>query len=271
MRRILRKATAVAGSIALVGLGVAVVGTSAASAATLDGVATISTTNLATPLSGAQASNVQFGVKLPAGAACSGDTASGGYQVVSYMVPPSVFGVNGAGLSALTFTGLGVPSQGFAYITPAPAGTFPAYAPASTVPVTGVIQNAQFGPFQWGPDGFGPNAAVADFPVSGTQNATFNAVLIPSGSQSQVYETGIACIKGGVITDFWNAEITFTLNAADAGGNGYVWTPTTGAGANVPEAPLAVGLPAGAAAILVGAVVLNRRRRGHTAGTAATS
>jgi hypothetical protein len=42
-----------------------------------------------TPLS-AGASNTPFGIRLPDGAACSGDSATGGYRVQSYMVPTSV-------------------------------------------------------------------------------------------------------------------------------------------------------------------------------------
>ncbi|HUD18310.1 MAG TPA: hypothetical protein VMQ59_13670, partial [Acidimicrobiales bacterium] len=67
--------------------GLAVVDITSASASTVNGVATTANPNtLAYEASGG--SNTQYTLTLPANAACDGDTASHGYHVWSYLVPP---------------------------------------------------------------------------------------------------------------------------------------------------------------------------------------
>ena len=79
----------------------------AASASTVNGVATITTPGAVPPvpplLSGG--STTPFTVALPTNAACSGDTATDGYHVYSYLVP------EGTDVSTLNALG-GVPPRG---------------------------------------------------------------------------------------------------------------------------------------------------------------
>src|SRR5580698_5600353 len=77
-------------------------GSTAASAGTLNGTATIANPTNNQPLSSGGSTTV-FTVDLPAQAACSGDTASNGYHVFSYLVPITT------AVTSITFVG-GTPS-----------------------------------------------------------------------------------------------------------------------------------------------------------------
>jgi hypothetical protein len=238
--------------------GVSMAGASPASAWTPRGAATIDNPTLTGPLSGPQASTQAFAVSLPPGAACGGDTATDGYQVVSYMVPGSVY----PGLLAqIRFAG-GDPNQGFGYFNQGAPGssTSPGslLAPQLAAAGTGQIQGDEIaGPFAWAPDAI-PGDGLT---VTGSLRAPYNTALIPTGQSSQAWESGIACINpSGAITDYWNAEITFSVSGTDP--NGFTWTPSTPPAPFLPEAPVAAALPIGGAVIAIaGVAVVERRRR----------
>ncbi len=265
MRKTFTSTLAAGAATALVGLtaaGATLFGATAASASTTNGVATIENTGLTTPLVGPQSSTQQFGVALPAGAACSGDTATGGYKVVSYMIPQSVYGTNGANLqSAVTYGGANS-NIGLGYFDTSGNELQGGFA-KNTAPVSGQVIGVS-GPYVWSP-GLVPNLITLVSPTGLSASGAYQDGLIPSASASQVWETGIACINtAGQITDWWNAELTVQPSSNDAGGHGYTWTPTAST-QGVPESPMNIALPVSGGVILVGgAVVVTRRRRSRS-------
>jgi hypothetical protein len=209
-----------------------------AGAATYEGAATLYNTTTSQPDSGGSGDN--FTVNLPSGAACPGDTTSGGYLIDSYFVPQST------DVTSLSFTG-GFPSTGYALYNSTNNHPFEAANTNSgTGQIAGIPQTLQFG------------AQV-------TRNHPTKATLLAG---SGVWEVGIACDLNGVLTSYWNTEVTFTASNTDPGG--FTWADVPGAPTPVPstpEVPYALVLPFLAAAI-VGGSVLVRRRRAH--GNAAT-
>jgi hypothetical protein len=170
-----------------------------ASASTLGGVATISVPDGTAPMTSG-ASTDPFTVDLPANAACTGDTATDGYHVFSYMVP------QGTDVSSLTFTE--VPSTGFGFVNN--IGTY--YGAANTAANTGQIisipNNFEFGPL------------VSD---DGVSLSTF----LYSGGTTGVWEAGLACANSsGALTDNWNTEVTFTASGSDP--SGFAWATAAG-------------------------------------------
>ncbi len=118
----------------------ALVAAAPASAATVNGVATITDPSNAFLASGGSAT--PFTVALPANAACSGDTASDGYHVYSYLVP------EGTDVTTLDFVGDGPPSQSFGFVND--IGTY--FGPVNTAPTTGQVIDIQAdGDFEWAP------------------------------------------------------------------------------------------------------------------------
>jgi hypothetical protein len=83
-------------------------------------------------------STTQFTLGLPAGAACTGDTATGGYHIYSYLVPL------GTALSSVTF--IQHPSSGFGLFDS--TGSY--YGPVNTAIGTGQIVGIP-NDFEWGP------------------------------------------------------------------------------------------------------------------------
>ncbi len=132
-----------------------------ASAATLNGTATIVNPTDNSALSGGGSATV-FGVTLPAQAACSGDTATDGYHVYSYLVP------QGTAVMALTFVG-GTPSSGFGLIDG--SGYWGAQ---NTAPTTGQIIDIP-----------------ADFEWADLLNAGATATGLTTGNGK--WETGLLC------------------------------------------------------------------------------
>jgi hypothetical protein len=166
-----------------------------ASAATLNGTATIVNPVDNSALSGGGSATV-FGVTLPAQAACSGDTATDGYHVYSYLVP------QGTAVLALTFVG-GTPSSGFGLIDGSGY-----YGADNTAPTTGQIINIP-----------------ADFEWADLLNAGATAAGLTTGNGK--WETGLLCANStGVVTDFWNNEVTFAASKSDS--NGFTWTDVPG-------------------------------------------
>ena len=157
-----------------------------ATAATLNGVATIAVAadpSQALPSGG---STTQFTVTLPANAACSGDTASDGYHVYSYLIP------EGTDLSTVKF--VGSPSTGFGFVNT--LGVY--YGAANTAVTTGQIVSIP-ADFEWG-----PLVSIDKVPL---------ASLLYTGGTSGAWEAGIACANtNGALSDNWNTPITFTAS-----------------------------------------------------------
>jgi hypothetical protein len=169
-----------------------------AGAATLNAVATIAdpSTNAFLP---SGASTTPFTVTLPANAACSGDTATDGYHVYSYLVK------KGTNLSTVTF--IESPSVGYGFVNN--IGTY--YGAANTAPTTGQIIGIP--DFEWAP-------LVANDGVKKGQ-------LLYTGGTTGVWEAGLACANSShVLTDNWNTQVTFTASASDP--TGFVWSAVPG-------------------------------------------
>lgn len=171
-----------------------------AAAATVNGVATIAVAADPSQALSSGGSTTEFTVTLPANAACSGDTATDGYHVYSYLVP------EGTNLTTVKF--VGSPSTGFGFVSN--LGVY--YGPANTAVTTGQIVSIP-ADFEWG-----PLVSIDKVPLS--------TLLYTSGS-SGVWEAGIACANtNGALTDNWNTQITFAASASDA--NGFTWTAASG-------------------------------------------
>lgn len=149
--------------------------------------------------SGGSATN--FALQLPAGAACAGDSASGGYRVQSYVVPAAV------DPNTLTFAAQG----------PEPIGTGADFRqPLFTLATTRFV-NITTG-VATTPGGGGPVASTPafNFAYLGAAGPT----LLPPGT----YNVGLACTLGqGPIETFWNVQMTFAADPADAPA-GLTWT-----------------------------------------------
>jgi hypothetical protein len=171
----------------------------------------------------------QFTLTLPSGAACPADSATGGFQVYSYLVPQST------DLSTLNFKG-GHPSTGL--------GLF----------ITGTYYHAN--------TAVGSPALVYNIPSTFTFDAVFKKTTLSTllnGGSVGVWELGLACgdtNNGGALSNYWNTEVTFTASTSDP--DGFVWSDTPGAA--TPEVPYALVLPVLGAAIIGGAVLIRRRR-----------
>jgi len=181
-----------------------------ASASTVDGIATIAGPGTTTELASG-GSTTAFTVALPSLASCTGDTATGGYHVYSYLVH------KGTALAGVTFKGF--PSQGFGLVDS--TGTY--YGPANTAATTGQIigiPNA----FEWSPL------------VTTTGGSVTLAQLLYSGSgasASGIWEAGLVCANSsGAAVDNWNTEVTFGAKATDP--NGFTWTAVPGPSGSAP-------------------------------------
>ena len=133
-----------------------------------------------------------YGVALPAGAACPGDTAHDGYLVYSYLVPA------GASPTEVSFR-TGLPSRWFGYIAD---GSY--FGAVNTAESTGQIVGLPTS-FTW------TRLTPHDLFVDGARTATWNG--------------GIACANShGMVTDIWNSTIVFTADPSDPGG--FTWRVT---------------------------------------------
>ncbi len=168
-----------------------------ASAATLGGTATITDPSSNPLASGGSAT--MFSVALPANAACSGDTSTGGYHIYSYLV------TRGTDVTTVTFGTH--PSVGLGFVNN--VGLY--YGPVNTAITTGQIIGIPTN-FEWAP-------LLSDGETL--------ASLLYTGGTSGVWEAGIACAtSAGVLSDYWNTEVTFTASTADP--NGFVWSAVPG-------------------------------------------
>jgi hypothetical protein len=209
--------------------------TGAYAAGTLSGSATVIDPATAKPLaSGSQSTT--WSISLPKdstgkAAACTGDTATGGYHIYGYVIgtnPPSTEG------TTMSFDPINGPS---APALPIFDVTGSQYGPANTAVSTGQIINIPS--FNWS------RFTSADLPATGNP-----------------YHLGISCATGSGVQDrYWNVPITF-----DAALN---WTAQNPPPPSIPESPLTVALPLSAVALLGGGVVVMRRRRSQGVGVVA--
>lgn len=156
-------------------------------------------------------------LRLPAGAACPGDSANDGYRVQSYIVPGSV------DPSTLTFDASGpIPNTiGAGFSQPLYTTTFSPYVDAQTA-------NASPAP------GPGPIINIPDFSYG---------AFVPGDIPAGVYNVGIACTLGPAgptqLKTFWNVTKTFTTNGGDGAAN-VSWSV-----GSVPSAPVLGSLTPG--------------------------
>lgn len=132
-----------------------------------------------TPSSGTASTNFNFGI--PAGAACSGDSASNNYFWSTFLVPNSV------DASQLTWDGSGNP------IAPGGAQALPLFSAGT--PVT--AQNTAIG-----------TGALTG--LSPMNLASYPANLVPAG----IYKVGIACWKGADTDRYWQANMAISVNGS---------------------------------------------------------
>lgn len=142
--------------------------------------------------------DTSFNLILPSGAACSQDTATGHYQLFSYLVDTAK--VPASSIPTLNFSS-GAPNQGLTLFDTGGTG----YEQKATFPVNGGVPTPPtFSWSQYNGD-FGPSMDL--YP------GTFNA--------------GIACAtdKGVVDGDnFWNIQITFAAHPTSQAPDGFTWT-----------------------------------------------
>jgi hypothetical protein len=193
----------------LAALATLVVATAApASAATVNGVATIASPGTTTPLNSG-GSTTQFTVSLPTLAACSGDTATHGYHVYSYLER------DGKALSGVTFVNF--PSAGFGFVNS--LGTY--YGPANTAVGTGQIV-AIPNNLEWGPLVSADSVPLSTLLYTGS-----------GASASGIWDAGLVCANThGAVVDNWNTDVTFVAHAADP--NGFTWTAVPGSNGVAP-------------------------------------
>jgi hypothetical protein len=205
------------------------VGAPVTAGAATAGTAEITVPGQTTPLkSGGSATS--YGVALPAGASCPGDTAHQGYHVYSYLVP------EGVSPTAVSFK-TGDPSRWYGFVA---YGDY--YGAVNTAEGTGQIMTL--------PDQF-----------TWSRFSSFMGDLFPHGARTATWEAGIACADThGVVTNYWNTEVAFTKTASDPGG--FTWRVLTPPPAS-DNSSLVVGvvLVALAVGFAVLAIGLSRRQR----------
>jgi hypothetical protein len=231
------------------GIGGALATATAASAAVVAHPGTASFSVQGTNL----ASDTLENLNLPTGATCSlAGNAGGAY--ISFLVPA------GTDLTTLTKAHSPLPDQGTAlYDT---GGNALPQTNASNTPAGQITPSYAFQLDL----GQLTDSNGAGYTVTGTQIPAGTAI-IPTGQSSADYLAGVACFGPSGETDYYSTTITLTVAPNDPHGF-TITTPTPSGGPILPEAPLAVGLPLGGAAVLLGAAYINRRRRSQPAATA---
>jgi hypothetical protein len=223
------------GAVALAASGVSLLVASPALAQTAESGAQFINPVNSQPLTGVQGSNTDFEILLPPGAACSGDTATDGYLVFSYVADNALIPDPGT----ITYNSAG-PEQADAYPLIDTGGD--TYGPQNTVAGTGAVPEP-IPTFNW--NQYAAVGAWGSSPAAGTP-------LYPG-----TFNVGISCEKNGPADNYWNTQIVFTASSTDP--NGFVWQvvpPVT-----TPEIPFAIGLPLTAAGIAGLSVLVLRRRR----------
>lgn len=144
-----------------------------------------------------------FALSPPEGAACSGDSATGGYRAQTYMVPSTV------DPSSLTFSNAGpLPAgSGAAFVQPLYSNVGSPWVNKTTAVSTGLLVGLPILSFAWAAD------------VGGI-------TFFPAG----IYNIGFACTKGTAsatqLDKYWNTQITIAASAADVPA-GLTWTASS--------------------------------------------
>jgi hypothetical protein len=151
------------------------------------GTATIVSGSTGLPINSGGSATL-YGINVPSGSKCQGDTAHDGYSVFTYMVP------KGTDPASETYTD--VPAKGFGLI-------------ASEQYVGGLATDPISGDLQSMPGNF-------------TFSRLTPAILFGNGATSATFEAGVACVRrGGFTSAYWNVEVVFTRSTTDPGG--FVW------------------------------------------------
>lgn len=241
LRRTAGRAAAAALAAAAVGLS----GPAAWANGTNAGLALIVNPSNTTQNVNSGGSSTSWTIKLPSGAACSGDTAGQQYHVYSYIAEVTANPDPGA----LTFDSNGPIGNGTVY--PLYDASSNAYINAATAITSGAVQNI-------------PTFNFSLYSIDGrTTPANPDGTLtLPAGT----YNVGVACAHAdGTGDKYWNTQVVFSPSGTDV--NGEVWQ--TQPNPQVPEFPLSIVLPVSAAAVLGAGFVLSRRRRAKGAVAAA--
>ncbi len=209
-----------------------VVGAPSPAGAVTDGAEVIVTPGTTHAL-GSGGSATPYGVVLPAGASCPGDTAHDGYHVFSYLVP------QGTSVDGVSFR-TGTPSKGYGYIS---AGTY-----------VGAINTAE------------STGQIVGLPTSLVWTRLTPKLLFPDGGHSATWNGGIACADThGAVTSTWNSTLAFTADSSDPGG--FTWKVVD---QGTVSTPLPLGLWIGIGLLVIaaaaGAYALRLRRRAHSEG-----
>jgi len=209
-------------------LGVVIVSASSAGAAATDaGSAEITLPGQAVALrSGGSAT--PFGLVLPAGARCPGDTAHKGYHVFTYLVP--------AATAPATVRFTSIPLEGLGIFT---HGVY-----------VGALNTAEY------------TGQIVDLPATLSWSRLTPARLFRGSEAGAVWNGGIACVDShGVVATYWNARVAFRASHTDPGG--FTWVVTGADHAPPPGGngvlELAIVLLVVAAALGVVALGLGRR------------
>jgi hypothetical protein len=186
---VLAAASACVSAAALLGAA-AVVVSSPAEAAVVTSREAIVQPGTLTPLrSGGSATS--YGIALPAGASCPGDTAHDQYRVYSYLIPA------GVALSSVSYKG-DLPHRYYGFIA------YGAYF--------GAVNTAE-----------GTGQIIGIPPAFTFSRLTPSELFNGGTTSSATWEGGIACVNAhGVATDAWNTQFRFVPDAKDPGG--FRWT-----------------------------------------------
>jgi hypothetical protein len=206
---------------------------SAASASAAEGSAAITQLNLTTPLDSG-GSSTEYGVELPSGAKCPGDSAHDGYRVYTYLIP------KGVSLTSLSLKGE-LPFRGTA--------AYPYYGYVADGTYYGGVDTDEF------------TGQISTLPSAFTWSRLTPSDLFAHGVKSAVWEGGIACATAdGTVTNYWNSEIEFTASSSDPGG--FTWTVLHRPASSIDLAKwISVGLIILAIGFGANALVLRRRQR----------
>lgn len=177
-------------------------------------------------------SGTEFGLLLPAGARCPGDSRRSYYFVFGYLVPLSVKPAE------VRFDQL-LPVQGYDLFY---SNSAEPWGPVNTRPVT---------------------AQLPDLPRTFSWGRLNADLLIGAGQQSSTWNMSIACEHSGLIANYWSTLVQFVRVAADP--RGFGWhiegePPSAGSGF-----PWGIAVPIALAVILASvSLVFRLRHRGTT-------
>lgn len=163
-------------------------------------------------------SSTLYGVELPAGATCPGDTAHKGYHVFSYLVR------KGTSPASIRFTN--IPDEGLGYFS---YGAY--FGAANTAEYTGQI---------------------VDLPAAFSWSRLTVPELFRSGTVTSSWEGGIACADDhGVVSNYWNTQIVFHVYGASA--HDFSWSVVD----PVPHSRSPIGWIAGALLVIAAVCALS--------------